>query len=106
MISGVSVTTGGIEDLRIVKLILLLFEGMSGLATNFNKTCLFTSTMGTLPDDRAAKTLHCGVGLLPVKYLGIPISGRRPRRQDWEGLILKVSRRLSSWKVQHLSLGG
>lgn len=30
-------TTGGIEDLIIIKLILLLFEGLSGLAVNFEK---------------------------------------------------------------------
>lgn len=30
-------TSGGLEDLRIVKLILFLFEGMSGLETNFEK---------------------------------------------------------------------
>lgn len=29
---------GGIKDLRIIKLILYLFEGMSGLAINFHKT--------------------------------------------------------------------
>lgn len=98
-------TTGGLEDLRIVKLILLVFEGLSGLVTNFSKT-LFSSKLGTIPDDTAANTLSCAVGSLPVMYMGLPISGRRPRKQDWEGLILKVKQRLSSWKVRHLSLGG
>lgn len=39
-------------------------------------------------------------------YLGLPISGRRRRNQDREGIIAKVHRRLSSWKIRHLSLGG
>lgn len=39
-------TTGGLEDLRIVKLILFLIEGMSGLATNFAKTCLNSCKWG------------------------------------------------------------
>lgn len=99
-------TMGGLEDLGIVKLVLYVFEGMSGLATNFSKICLYTSTLGVLPNPTVAETLSCERGLLLVTYLGIPIAGRRPRRQDWEGLISKVRKRLSSWKVQHLPLGG
>lgn len=92
-------TSGGFKNLRIIKLTLYQFEGMSGLETNFLKTCLYTCRLGELPELAAAATLHCN-------YLGIQISGRRPCRQDWEGVILKVRRRLASWKMQHLSLGG
>lgn len=34
---------GGVEDLRIFKLILYLFEGLSGLTTNFTKMCLYST---------------------------------------------------------------
>lgn len=57
-------TSGGIEDLRIIKLILYLFEGMTGLETNFFKTCMYSSRVGLLPDRIAAETLHCNRGLL------------------------------------------
>lgn len=100
------ITTGGLKDLRIIKLILFIFEGLSGLAANFSKTCLYSVFMGILPEREAADTLSCDRGLLPITYLGIPISGRRPRKQDWEGLIAKIRRRVSSWNVRHLSLGG
>lgn len=83
-----------------------MFEGMTGLATNFSKTCLYSSDSGKLPEMEAAHTLNCARGLLPVRYLGIPISGRRPRKQDWDGLISKIRKRLASWKMKHLSLGG
>lgn len=56
----------GLEDLRIVKLILYIFEGMTGLETNFAKTCLYSSRMGKLPQEGAAKTLNYEVGFLPV----------------------------------------
>lgn len=36
-------TSRWLEDLRIIKLIPYLFEGMSGLETNFSKKCLFKS---------------------------------------------------------------
>ncbi|XP_039115621.1 glutamate receptor 2.7-like [Dioscorea cayenensis subsp. rotundata] len=98
-------TTGGLEDLRIVKLILFMFEGITSLATNFSKTCLYSSDLGKLPEVDVTDTLSCERGLLPVTYLGIPISRRRPRKQDWEGLISKIRKRLASWKVRHVSLG-
>ncbi|XP_039146846.1 uncharacterized protein LOC120284108 [Dioscorea cayenensis subsp. rotundata] len=72
-------TVGGAEDLRVIKLILLVFEGLSSLETNFSKTCLYSTNLSLLPDDCVAKTVNCKVGLLPVTYLGIPVSGRRPR---------------------------
>ncbi|XP_039120732.1 uncharacterized protein LOC120257303 [Dioscorea cayenensis subsp. rotundata] len=64
-------TAGGAEDLRIIKLILGLFEDV-----------------------------------LPISYMGVPIAGRRPRRQDWEVLIHKIHVRLTSWKANFFSLGG
>ncbi|XP_039145625.1 uncharacterized protein LOC120282854 [Dioscorea cayenensis subsp. rotundata] len=69
----------GLEVLSIIKLILYLFKGMT-----------------------AVETLNCVIGLLPVTYLGVPLSGRLPRRQDWEGMILKIKRRLSTSKMQHI----
>lgn len=41
-------TSRGLEDLRIVKLILYLFEGLSGPQANFSKTCLYSVRMGVL----------------------------------------------------------
>lgn len=75
-------TTGGLEDLRIVKLILYLFEGMSGLHVNYFKTCLYSVRMGVLPEEATTGIMNCHVGVLQVTYLGIPISGGRPRKKD------------------------
>lgn len=93
------------EDLRIIKLLLYVFERMLSLETNISKNCLFYMKKGALPAANKVATLNCAVGLLPVTYLGLPILGRKPQRQDWEGLVVKVRKRLSSWKSQHLSLG-
>lgn len=77
-----------------MKLILFIFAGITGLEANFSKTCLFSVRMGELSMAAMAATLNCSIGLLPMIYLGLPISGRRPCKQDWEGLILKVKMRL------------
>lgn len=100
------VTAGGQEDLRIIKLILVLFEGISGLKVNYHKTCLFSSEKNKLPEEHLARTFNCVRGTLPVSYLGIPISGCRPSRQVWEELISKIRSKLQTWKAKLLSFGG
>lgn len=62
--------------------------------------------MGAIPQEEVAAMLNCQVDIILVTYLGVPITGRRPRWQDWDGFFQKVRRRLSSWKAQHLILGG
>lgn len=71
-------TTGGLEDLRIIKLMSYVFEGMSGMETNFVKTCMYSCTGDMLLSEEAAASLNFIVDLLLVTYLDIPISGRRP----------------------------
>lgn len=43
------ITTRGLEDLRIFKLIIYLFKGTSGFLINFHKSYLYTIKIGTLP---------------------------------------------------------
>lgn len=83
-------TSGGLEDLKIVKLLLYMFECLSGLQVNFSKTCLFSVRTGVLQETTDAETLNCATGILTVTYLGIRLYEGRPRKQDWEGLITKV----------------
>lgn len=40
------------------------------------------------------------------KYLGVSITGRAPRKSDYQYLIDQVKGKLSSWKSRHLSLVG
>lgn len=84
------------------------FEGfrVSSLKINFHKSNLF----GINVDDgflmAASHFLHCSIGVLPFKFLGLPI-GANPRRSGtWKPVIDKMCSRLSSWKGKQLSLGG
>lgn len=90
------ISTNGMEDLRIVKLILYLLEGLSGLTTNLAKTCLYSTRKDCHLDMVKAGTLNYTMGLLPITYLGIPICGNKPRKQDWDLLIKKVRSKLST----------
>ncbi|XP_058784072.1 uncharacterized protein LOC131658836 [Vicia villosa] len=40
------------------------------------------------------------------KYLGVPLTGKALRRQDFNYVIDQIARKLSSWKAHHLSFVG
>lgn len=101
----IMMTKGG-EDLCTIKLILYLFEGLIGLMVNSNKTCLYTSQRNIEPSIYLAKIMHYSTCSLPLTYLGIPLSGGLPRKQDWDILINMISSKLVVWKSKLLSLRG
>jgi hypothetical protein len=93
-------------NVRALRAVLVLFESMSGLKVNFNKSML----VGVNIDDswlRAAATaLHCKVGKVPFLYLGLPIGGDSRRLSFWEPVVARIRNRLSGWKSRFLSFGG
>lgn len=98
--------TYDMEDLKTIKLTLYLFEGISGLTINFHKTCHYSTKFGTPPEQSALNTLNCTSSRLPIIYLGVPIAGRRPRRQEWKKLIASIRSGLFAWKANLLSIRG
>jgi uncharacterized protein involved in cysteine biosynthesis len=46
------------------------------------------------------------IGQFPISYLGIPIHFRRFTIVEWKYVEEQLQKRLSSWKVKLLSLGG
>ncbi|GJS46023.1 hypothetical protein Tco_0596144, partial [Tanacetum coccineum] len=45
-------------------------------------------------------------GILPVKYLGIPLNSNQISRSDYTVLIEKVKKRIDDWRNKHLSFAG
>jgi hypothetical protein len=104
-----------LEEARNMKLLLYLFEQMSGLkikyAKNFN--CSIGSFLFLLPyfekseililgggDELAvkyAKKFNCSTGSFLLKYLGVPISPGRLHVIDWMKLKEKLAKKLDVW---------
>lgn len=55
-------TNGGREDLRIIKLILYLFVGISGLKVNSDKTYLYASQRNLTPHLMLTRMIHYNTG--------------------------------------------
>ena len=62
-----------------MKLILSLFERLSGLKINFHKSEIFCFGEAAEHQDEYRHIFGCEVGSLPFKYLGIPIHYRTIR---------------------------
>ncbi|GAU44274.1 hypothetical protein TSUD_135150 [Trifolium subterraneum] len=84
-------------NVRALRAILVLFEAMSGLKVNFNKSMLFEVN---IPDSRlceAASSLCCRVGKIPFLYLGLPIGGDSRRLGLWKPVLARLKNRLSGY---------
>ncbi|GAU20543.1 hypothetical protein TSUD_131010 [Trifolium subterraneum] len=93
-------------NVRALRAVLVLFETMSGLKVNFNKSVLVGVN---IPDSwlgEAASALCCKVEKIPFLYLGLSIGGDPRRLVFWEPVLARLKSRLSGWKSRFLSFGG
>ena len=85
-----------IEKARNLKLILSVFEQVSGLKINFHKSELFC--FGEAQDEASvyAELFGCAQGQFPINYLGIPIHYRRLTNVEWKLVEERLQIRLNS----------
>uniref|UniRef100_A0A7C9AA13 Reverse transcriptase domain-containing protein n=1 Tax=Opuntia streptacantha TaxID=393608 RepID=A0A7C9AA13_OPUST len=93
------------NNLGYLKCILLIFEAMSGLRVNLNKSVIIP--IGEVPNVNAlAQFFGCKVDYLPSSYLGLPLGASYKSKAVWDPLIERFHRRLAGWKAKLLSRGG
>ncbi|KAL0915057.1 hypothetical protein M5K25_015457 [Dendrobium thyrsiflorum] len=93
--------------LKLLIRFLNIYEGITGLKFNKDK-CSFI-TPNSVKNDRinAIKNIigfrH---GILPIKYLGIPLYKGRKKCFLFDELIKSINNKLNSWEFNFLSFGG
>jgi hypothetical protein len=95
-----------LQQAKNLKLILTVFEKLSGLKINFHKSELFCFGQAKECYDQYSNIFDCKLCSFPVKYLGIPIHFRKLSNKDWKVIEERIEKKLSSWKGKHLSIGG
>lgn len=95
-----------LEKARNIKLLLFVFEQLSGLKINFYKSELYCFGEAKDFENEYMELFGCSTGQFPFRYLGIPIHYRRLRNADWKEVVERFEKRLSSWKGKLLSTGG
>jgi len=93
-------------NVRALRAVLLLFEAMSGLKVNFNKSMLVGVNISDSWLVEAATILNCKVGKVPFLYLGLSIGGDPRRLAFWDPVMHTIKSKLPSWKSRFLSYGG
>ena len=69
---------------RNMKLVLCLFEQLTGLKINFHKSELFCFGRAKEEQDSYRQLFGCELGSLPFSYLGIPIHHRKLTHKEWK----------------------
>ncbi|GKV09906.1 hypothetical protein SLEP1_g21339 [Rubroshorea leprosula] len=94
------------RNVKAIKSILRIFEMVSGLKINYNKSKLYGMNIEEEVYQHWAIFLNCKTGKLPMTYLGMPIGASLRSKDTWAELISKIGRKLAGWKNRFLSLGG
>jgi hypothetical protein len=66
-----------------MKLILCIFEQLTGLKINFHKSEIFCFRKAKDMEQQYKQIFGCESGSLPFRYLGIPIHYRKLRNAEW-----------------------
>jgi hypothetical protein len=82
-------------DLKVLKTILKVFEGCSGLKINFDKTEIFPIRCPESLWSNLAEVFPGKYANLPGKYLGLPLHFRKIKRISLQPLLEKINNRLA-----------
>jgi hypothetical protein len=89
-----------------MKLLLTVFEQLSGLKINFHKSGIFYYGKAKEFEDEYIELFGCKIGEYPFRYLGIPMHHRKLLNIDRRKIEERFEKKLSCWKAKHLSYGG
>ena len=84
-----------------MKYILCLFEQLSGLKINFNKSEVFCFGEARKKQNLYGQLFTCNIGALPV-----PIDKKRILKKDWKAAENKMEHKLGCWQGRFQSIGG
>jgi hypothetical protein len=85
---------------------LYLFEQKLDLKINFYKSKVFC--LGEAQERKSAfgEIFTCKSGVLPMKYLGIPVDDKRLKSSDRNPPGEKMDKKLGSWNGKNLLISG
>ncbi|XP_016540805.1 uncharacterized protein LOC107841371 [Capsicum annuum] len=95
-------------QLKYLRVILILFESVSGLHINWRKSFIYPIyPINNVTDMEYLISILGGeVGILPTVYLGMPLGAKLKSKEIWNDVIERCEKKLSRWKSQYLSLVG
>nr|GEY39042.1 putative RNA-directed DNA polymerase, eukaryota, reverse transcriptase zinc-binding domain protein [Tanacetum cinerariifolium] len=77
-----------------------------GLNINISKSNMYGIGVSSEEIENIARATGCASGSLPFIYLGLPIGSNMNLIANWQFMIDRFHRKLSTWKANMLSIGG
>jgi hypothetical protein len=90
----------------VIKDVLAKFEGLSDLRVNPAKNTYFCAGISKRGKENILNFLQMNEGVFPVKDLRVPLITKRLMTADCESLVSKITTRIDSWLVKHVSFVG
>jgi hypothetical protein len=84
-------SAASIRSVKVIKDVLDYFEQLSGLKANPSKSSIFLAGVNPVLKQDILEMLHMLEGVLPVRYLGVPLISRRLTSVDCESLVAKIT---------------
>ena len=85
-----------LASINRVKILLYLFELLSRLSINFNKSSIYPLGPPRLDLLQVLDVLHCNIGSFPFTYLGLPLTPTTLSKTDWQPLLDRIDKRLAA----------
>ncbi|WMV54059.1 hypothetical protein MTR67_047444 [Solanum verrucosum] len=93
-----------VEQVTYVRVILVVFEVVSGLKVNWRKSNIFPIKEVTNVQSMAS-VLGCEVGMLPTVYLGMPLGRKYKEVEIWDNIIERMPKDREEKKKIKIKLG-
>jgi len=93
------------DQIRYIRVILVILEAVSGLRVNWRKSSLFP-IKEVAQMQRLANILGCKIEQFPTTYLGMPLGSNHKELLIWDGIIQRSEKKLAIWKSQILVTWG
>ncbi|KAJ9544318.1 hypothetical protein OSB04_024025 [Centaurea solstitialis] len=97
---------GDVQSVEVLKRALEFFRTKSGLSPSIEKSEVIFGNVPVDVRNNILNILPYGCGVLPIRYLGVPLSSVRLVNSHFNVLIQKVRARIHNWKSKTLSYGG
>lgn len=95
---------GKLENLKVIKRILRLFELFYGLKVNFNKSLLHGWNMQEEIMETGASLLGCERDSNVFTYLGMKVRINPHASKNWNRLVRKIRDRIARWDGRNICL--
>jgi hypothetical protein len=89
------------HEVAAVREILSLFGQASGLHTNIDKSSCVPIRCDDIDLEVVLAHFQCPVSAFPCTYLGMPLSGAKLKRIDYQPCFDKLGNKLGGWKLPH-----